>query len=176
MIPCVPDWLREADPAIIDHGGIAVEADARLREVQPHAVRADEVEVGFPSHGGELVLELDAELLAGLGEPAREEARTVGAIRDQVFEHVRGNLARHGDKRVIDRLGDVGHRPDVLDAERLDAGNLLFVELHRIERPALLLEGHVVVEPHVAGALVADNGDDLRVEHRVELVSRYCHG
>ncbi len=72
---------EEADLAVVGDRGIVVEADARLRQVEAHAVRADEVEVGFPRHVGELVLELDAELFARLGEPGGEEARAVRLAR-----------------------------------------------------------------------------------------------
>jgi hypothetical protein len=167
---------KEANLAGVGHGRIGVEADPGFWQVEAHAVGPDEVEIRLARHRRDLFLELDAQFLARLREARGEEAGAVCFVRDEVLEHVRRNLAGHGHQRVVDGLGHIGHGPEVLDAERFDAGDFLLIQLDGVQPPALFLEGLVVLEPHVVGPLIADDGDDFRVEHAVEPVTGDCHG
>ena len=79
-----------------------------------------------------------------------------------------------GANDVVHRLRDLGDASDVFDAPLLNAGDLRRVPLHGVETAVKGLE---TLQPAIAaGPLIADDGDDARIEEALQPLQKLRHG
>ena len=136
--------------------------------VKAHAVGADQRDVGVERGLAQLALELDSQFLGGFGKSRGEESDRADLVVDAILQDARRDLARHRADRIVDVLGDFGEALAILDAHRLDGGNLVGIDLHRVELAGEALER---AQPHVAAhLLVADDDRDLGLERALEIL------
>jgi hypothetical protein len=164
LIACVPLWEMRL---------VGREAYAGPWVVQPHAVGTDQHRVGLARDADDCVLELLAQVFAGLGEAGGEHAHAAHALGRGVLHHARRHLAWHGAQHVVHVAGDLDEALEVGNAQLLDAGDLVRVDLHGVDGA---VEGAHVAQPLVSGhLLVTDNGHAPWVERALQPRNRIAH-
>ena len=137
-------------------------AHAQLRIVEAHAVGPDERQSGLSGDAADLRLELCPFGFARLGKARGEEGDGAHSLRRAIGDDARGDGARYRADSVVDLVGYLRQRGEVGDAQLLDAGDLVRVDLDGVE---LAREGAHTAQPEVAhGPLIANHGDGTRPE------------
>ena len=115
--------LREQEDVALLGGRLGVEGEAGTGGVEAHAVGADQPHPGGPRALDELALLLDQLLLAGLGEPGREEVQRAHAALDAVLDELLAR-PRTGSARSRGRAGSGHSRTEVVAGDAADLGHL----------------------------------------------------
>ena len=105
-------------------------------------------------------------------KPEVKKPIALDAVGDAILENARRDLAGHRADGVVDWLGHLGQALAVGHAHRLDAGNFVGIDLHRVE---LAREAGHRAQPQVtAHPLVADDRDRTRVEGAAQIFDSLC--